>query len=311
MVAGFVAYERHGLHVHGGDDELAELPVRQRLARGRDYLRDDVVFPQVHALVRRAGHRPAEAHLPRAVVREEPRAEQPLQLAHHARGAGVAGDERAAEAPRGAHPAEEPQQRHGHADVRLRALCPEHFRLLRQRAAEAEPHGPRAEALHGPADELAQAVRAREGHGDGHPLARGDELAYARGKKADGVRDIPLGVEYPLGRPGRAARRAGDDAAHLGLRGQQQPRRVFRKLLRCGEGKGTQLVETAQPLRQALVEAAARLLAREQLVQAPELNILKRLTVEGRKALDFAYPVFKPCLSHFLYSARPSLAVRL
>ena len=233
-------------------------------------------------------------------MREEARAKLPLQLTHDSLGAGVARDQRAPQAAPPAHPAEEAQQRHGHAYAALRPLAREQFRLLAQRAAQAQAQGARTEALHCAADELTQAVRPGKGHRHGHRLARRGHLAYARSEKTDGVLQIPRGVENALRRPRRPARRAGNDAAHLRLGAQQQARRVLRELLRRREGQGAQLVQAPQPLRQAAVEAAARGLPSQQRVETPELQPAKRLPVEGAEVLDLAYPVLQPRPSHLL-----------
>ena len=86
---------------------------------------------------------------------------------------------------------------------------------------------------------------------------------------------------------------------------------MLRELLVRREGQLPQLPQSVQPLRERGIEAAPFTLALQQRVELFKLNALKGLPVKHRQALLSHYKFVYTAALHFLYSAFPSVSVRL
>ena len=184
-----------------------------------------------------------------------------------------------------------PSRGNAHAYIGRGPLRVQQRVQLAEAAPHARAHASRAQGLDRPAYELAEPVRAREGHGHQHRAARPGEFAYPGGEEAHGVLEVAPRIEDALHRPRRAAGRAGYNALDLRLRGQQEPRGVRRQVLRRGEGQALELRERAEALGHILIEAAVRPLPRQERVQPPQLQRLERGAREAGEALRLAYPL--------------------
>ena len=279
-VTGAVADQRQRLHAHGGDDQLAPLPFGQHPAPVIHDLRDHVVLSEMHPLMGRAGDRPGHAHLPGTVVGEQPRAQDPLASRYHAVRAGVAADQRPAEASPAAGPKGRQQlPRHPHKGIRLLPL--QNGGIFPVAQGWAQLQRPGAQPCHGLRDQLAQAMGAGKGKADHGSAAGEDQFPKPGHIEPDGVFQIPVGIEHPLGCAGGAGGGLGDDPPDPALGDQQHPGGRPGQIRFCGEGQAPQLRQRIQPFRQTAVKAAALPFPRKKAVELAELNRLYRFPVQG------------------------------